>query len=102
MIAQSARLLRKYVFPRLLCTDYARPGRTYLLILRKMSVSEPDSYREGGGGIYRMWDISDGFAHSVFTREAAVARRGRFSVEGLSEADAIQRIERLLSEKASK
>jgi hypothetical protein len=75
-------------------TDYVHPGHKYFLLLLKMSESEPDIYRQGGG-----WEISDGIAHSVFTREAAIAKRGRSSVEGLSEADAIQRIERLLSKR---
>jgi len=78
-------------------TDYVRPDHRYLLLLGKASVSKPDYYLQGGG-----WDVSDGTARSVFTREAAIARNGRSSVEGLSEADAIQRIERLLTKKAGK
>jgi hypothetical protein len=77
--------------------DYVRPGHKYLLCLHEAGVSEPDFYVNAEG-----WDVSDGIAHSVFTREVAIAKHGRSSVEELSEADAIQRIERLLSEKAGK
>ena len=77
--------------------DYVRPGHKYLLRLYKVGVSEPDFYIQGGG-----WDVSDGIARSVFSREAEIAKRGQSSIEGLSEADAINRIEHLLSEKAAK
>ena len=72
--------------------DYVRPGHKYLLCLYKTGVSEPDDYLQVGG-----WDVSDGIARSVFSRESAIAKNGRSSVEGLSEGDAIKRIERLLS-----
>ena len=73
-------------------TDYVRAGHKYLLLLQKTGVSEPDFYFQGGG-----WDVSDGTARSVFSREAAIAKRGESSIDGLSEADAIQRVEHLLS-----
>lgn len=77
--------------------DYVRPGHRYLLCVQKAGVSEPDFYVNASG-----WDISDGIARSVFSREAAIAKRGKSSIEGLSEADAINGIEHLLSEKAAK
>lgn len=78
-------------------TDYVCSGHKYLLLLQKTDVSKPDFYFQGGG-----WDVSDGIARSVFSREAAIAKRGRSTVDGLSEADAIMRIEHLFSEKAGK
>jgi hypothetical protein len=78
-------------------TDYVRPEHKYILWLRKISVSEPGYYVSAGG-----WDVSDGIARSVFSREAAIAKQGRSTVDGLSESDAIKRIEYLLTEKARK